>query len=248
MNRSFSSVAVYILEEDFDQLVVCKDYNRKYNPLTPVIWLMFGIITALIAVIWIIHIVLYMIVQPSVTPFLNEYFLWFDKWFPLFGVLSVAVFSLYLLAACVKGCFKFGLRLVLFTLHPMKPNGTYMNSFLFNCGIILMCTPPVIQFTVQALSAYLRNTEVTNFFNVQVRYIRFFKYFFANNVFIIALLLLSLCSVLYLSCRPVDSPVSAKNIQETLRKSAEYQAAHPPNPVGSANGAVTGDGTAFNAQ
>lgn len=31
-----------------------------------------------------------------------------------------------------------------------------------------MCTPPVIQFTVQALSAYLRNTEVTNFFNVQV--------------------------------------------------------------------------------
>lgn len=95
---------------------------------------MFGIITALIAVIWIIHIVLYMIVQPSVTPFLNEYFLWFDKWFPLFGVLSVAVFSLYLLAACVKGCFKFGLRLVLFTLHPMKPNGTYMNSFLFNCG------------------------------------------------------------------------------------------------------------------
>ena len=32
-----------------------------------------------------------------------------------------------------------------------------------------MCTPPVIQFTVQALSAYLRNTEVTNFFNVQVR-------------------------------------------------------------------------------
>ena len=31
-----------------------------------------------------------------------------------------------------------------------------------------MCTAPVIQFTVQALSAYLRNTEVTNFFNVQV--------------------------------------------------------------------------------
>lgn len=31
-----------------------------------------------------------------------------------------------------------------------------------------MCTPPVIQFTVQALSGYLRNTEVTNFFNVQV--------------------------------------------------------------------------------
>lgn len=32
-----------------------------------------------------------------------------------------------------------------------------------------MCTSPVLQFTVQALSGYLRNTEVTNFFNVQVR-------------------------------------------------------------------------------
>lgn len=42
------------------------------------------------------------------------------------------------------------------------------------------------------------------------------------------------------SCRPVDSPVSAKNIQETLRKSAEYQAAHPTNGGG-------GDGTAAGA-
>ncbi|CAM9149336.1 unnamed protein product [Pylaiella littoralis] len=238
--------AVYILEEDFDNLEVCKDYYRKFNPLKPVVWLMFGIVTAVVAVIWIIHMVLFMIIQPAVTPFLNEYFLWFDKWFPLFGVLSVAIFSLYLLAACVKGCFKFGLRLVWFTLHPMKPNGTYMNSFLFNCGVILMCTTPVIQFTVQALSAYLRNTEVSNFFNVQVRFMRFFKYFFENNVFIIAFLALALLSAIYLSWRPVDSPVSAKNIQETLRKSAEYQAAHPAN--GSGATAPEGDGTAFGAQ
>lgn len=102
--------------------------------MKPFAWLLFGFVTTIIAVIWILHMILFMIVQPSVTPFLNEYFQWFDKWFPLFGVLSVAIFSLYLLAACVKGCFKFGLRLVWFTLHPMKPNGTYMNSFLFNCG------------------------------------------------------------------------------------------------------------------
>lgn len=100
----------------------------------PWVWLSLGCITAIISTVWIIHMVLFMIVQPAVTPFLNDYFMWFDKWFPLFGVLSVAIFSLYLLAACVKGCFKFGLRLVWFTLHPMKLNGTYMNSFLFNVG------------------------------------------------------------------------------------------------------------------
>ncbi|CAM9149253.1 unnamed protein product [Pylaiella littoralis] len=109
-----------------------------------------------------------------------------------------------------------------------------------------MCTTPVIQFTVQALSAYLRNTEVSSFFNVQVRFMRFFRYFFENNVFIIAFLALALLSAIYLSCRPVDSPVSAKNIQETLRKSAEYQAAHPAN--GSGATVPEGDGTAFGAQ
>ncbi|CAM9791420.1 unnamed protein product [Discosporangium mesarthrocarpum] len=142
-----------------------------------------------------------MLVEPAVRPFLNEYLVWFDGWFPLFGVLSVAVFALYLLAACVTGCFKFGLRVVWFTLHPMKPHETYMNSFLFNCGIILLCASPVIQFTVQALEGYLRNTEVTSFFNVQVRYVRFFRFFYENNIFIYALLGFSLLSALYLvSC------------------------------------------------
>ncbi|CBJ30937.1 conserved unknown protein [Ectocarpus siliculosus] len=226
--------AVSLLEEDYPTLEFCKDYFQKFNPVKPFAWLLFGILASIIALVWIIHMVIFMIIQPSITPFLNDYFLWFDKWFPLFGVLSVAVFSFYLLAACVKGCFKFGLRLVWFTLHPMKPNGTYMNSFLFNCGIIFMCGTPVIQFTVQAFSAYLRNTDVTNFFNVQVRYVRFFRYFFENNVFIIALLILTVFSGIYLSCRPVDSPVSAQNIQETLRKSAEYQSAHSTNGGGGA--------------
>lgn len=106
----------------------------RFNPLKPIMWLVFGVLSAIVAVVWIAHMILFMIIQPAVTPFLNDYFLSFDEWFPLFGVMSVMIFSLYLLAACVKGCFKFGLRLVWFTLHPMKPNGTYMNSFLFNCG------------------------------------------------------------------------------------------------------------------
>jgi LMBR1 domain-containing protein 1 len=75
-----------------------------------------------------------MLADPPLTLFLNAYFLWFDKFFPLFGAISVALFSMYLLLACLKGCFKFGLRLMWFTLHPMKINETYMNSFLFNVG------------------------------------------------------------------------------------------------------------------
>lgn len=48
--------------------------------------------------------------------------------------------------------------------HPLS----LLSTSPLMARIILMCTSPVIQFTVQALSSYLRNTEVTNLFNVQV--------------------------------------------------------------------------------
>lgn len=44
----------------------------------------------------------------------------FDAWFPLFGVLSVAIFTLYLLFCVVAGNFKLGVRFLCVELHPMK--------------------------------------------------------------------------------------------------------------------------------
>lgn len=47
----------------------------------------------------------------------------FDGWFPLFGVLSVAIFTLYLLFCVVAGNFKLGVRFLCVELHPMKVGG-----------------------------------------------------------------------------------------------------------------------------
>nr|AFA52586.1 hypothetical protein [Vaucheria litorea] len=207
---------VYVLEEDFDQFVLCKAYSTKYNPLKPIFWLCVGIVSAIIGLLWILHMILYMLIDPPATNFLNEYFNWFDQWFPLFGTVSVAIFSAYLLAAAIKGCFKFGLRIVWFTLHPMKINETYMNSFLFNVGIILLCVPAAIQFCVQAFSSYAVSAEINNILNVQVRYLRFFQFFYANNVFVYALLILTVLSSIYLAVRPSDSSNKAKIVRETL--------------------------------
>ncbi len=108
----------------------------------------------------------------------------FDAWFPLFGVVSVAIFTLYLLFCVVAGNFKLGVRFLCIELHPMKArhgglgdgwclqcteqdwldthdrprphpfflsqkqiNGTYMNSFLFNLILILLCTFPIVEFS-----------------------------------------------------------------------------------------------------
>lgn len=208
---------VYILEEDYELFAMCKEYSTKYNPLKPIGWLLMGFISSIFASLWVCQMVVYMLPNPPWSPFLNTYFVWFDSWFPLFGALSVALFSMYLLVACVKGCFKFGLRFMWFSLHPMKPNGTYMNSFLFNVGIILMCVPAVLQFSVQAFDTYAASANINALFNVQVRYLRFFRYFYVNDVFIWMLLLLTLLSAIYLGCKRNDVSASTKQVRDALR-------------------------------
>jgi LMBR1 domain-containing protein 1 len=99
----------------------------------------------------------------------------FDTWFPLFGVISVAIFSLYLLFCVVAGNFKFGMRFLCITLHPMKINGTYMNSFMFNLILILLSTFPVIEFCAEAFAGYARFSNIYQFFGVQMKYLIFFS-------------------------------------------------------------------------
>ena len=59
--------------------------------------------------------------QPYITPFLNTYLTWFDKFFPLFGTLSVALFTMYLLLAATQGNFKFGSRFFLISVRASLP-------------------------------------------------------------------------------------------------------------------------------
>lgn len=40
--------------------------------------------------------------------------------FPLFGTLAFGIFSFYLLWCVVKGAMKFGIRLLIITIHPLK--------------------------------------------------------------------------------------------------------------------------------
>ena len=135
--------AVYLLDEDAEDFANCTANYKNYNPLIPVGCLFGFFFSFIISVCWILQMILFMLPDTPVTPFLNSYFQWFDNWFPLFGVLSVAIFCLYLLLCAVKGCFKFGLRFLFFQVHPMKLNKTYMSSFLFNVGLILLCSLPL---------------------------------------------------------------------------------------------------------
>lgn len=148
--------AVFLLEKDVEDFQACSANYENYNPLIPYAGLLLGVLSVIISFLWFLHIVIYVLPDPPLMPFLNSFFSWFDGWFPLFGVLSVAIFTVYLLLCAMKGCFKLGMRFLCMTLHPMKPGKTYMSSFMFNIGLVLLCALPVVQFCSNAFADYAR--------------------------------------------------------------------------------------------
>lgn len=190
--------SVYVLEQDFEELKLCHEEYKNYNPLLAVFKLFVGCLASVVSGIWIFHIAFYMIPPVPLIPFLNTYFMWFDQWFPLFGTISVGLFSAYLLACAVKGCFKFGMRCFCFALHPMKLHGTYMNSMLFNLGLVLFCSIPAVQFCDDAFRDYDRLTSIRTMMGVQIRYLKGMSFFWEYNIFVYGILLFAFITSVFL--------------------------------------------------
>jgi LMBR1 domain-containing protein 1 len=79
-----------------------------------------GIIFTVVAITWIVHMVVYLIVRPPLHPFLNTMFTKLDDVFALFGVAFFALWCFFLILAAVKGFTKLGLNFGVIQLYPMK--------------------------------------------------------------------------------------------------------------------------------
>lgn len=220
-------VMVDALEDEYEDLLMSSPENfGSNNPLYPWFSLFMFFLTIIVSLLWITHIVLYMLIVPAISPFLNDYLQWFDTWFPLFGTLSIAFFSLYLLAVVIKGNHKFGTRFFLITIHPMRPHKTYMNSFVFNVALILLCALPVVQFCTEAFASYARLTDADLIFGTQVRNLQFFRYFWQNNVFLYAMLFLAFLSLIYFVCSPSSDKERMKREDAKLRIKLQRDKTH----------------------
>lgn len=214
---------VYILEHDIEDLAAHKNMNLEYNPLVPFAKLAAGILFSVISILWFFQIILYMIPTPPISAFLNIYLIWFDSWFPMFGNVSYALLSLYLLFCTIKGSFKIGLRFLCLKIHPMEMGKTFINSFLFNLAIILICTIPVINFCTSAFDGYARYTDAYFIFDIQIRHLYFFTIFLNNKVFTWILLLSACVKLPMLLFRPRDVKPSTEDFkQELSRRGAGY--------------------------
>jgi len=181
-----------------------------------------AIVGGSISLMWLIHICVYMLPSPPANGFLNNLFIDLTiPGFPLFGILAFAFYSFWLLLCVMKGNFRFGLRVAFCRVFPMEFGNTLMNSFLANTWLVLISSLVVVQFCALAFPVYARDSDINLLFGTQIRYLRFFKYFFNNNVFIYALLICAILATIFLFiCPRSDSDRIEKELR-TLVKSKD---------------------------
>mmetsp|Transcript_104429 Transcript_104429/g.319816 ORF Transcript_104429/g.319816 Transcript_104429/m.319816 type:complete len:526 (-) Transcript_104429:27-1604(-) len=203
---------VVLLEEEMERLSISK-FHRGENPAVSLAKLVFGILCGVMSLMWVIHIIASVMVShisPAIQiPVLDGIFAACESAgvYPL-GVALFAVFTLYLLACTVYGCMKFGMRIFFFfSVHPMRARGTPLNSILFNVELVLVTSAAVVQFTQTAFQNYARLTSAEVIFSAQVKYVKFFSFFFEHNIFIYCLLAWCIAALVFLLVKPRDSSV-----------------------------------------
>ncbi|THU58872.1 hypothetical protein C4D60_Mb03t19040 [Musa balbisiana] len=125
--------------------------------------LVLGVVGLIVSVAWVAHIVIYLLINPPLSPFLNEVFIKLDSVWVIAGEMML------------------GLKLVFITIHPMKWGGTLMNSFLFNVGLILLCSISVIQFCASAFAYYSQATAAQEIFGHTLQSLRGIKYLYKDG-------------------------------------------------------------------
>ncbi|KAI8834953.1 hypothetical protein BJ741DRAFT_231581 [Chytriomyces cf. hyalinus JEL632] len=193
MNRRFRQLRTKENEFRKDTLILEFHYRRlesSYkaqggNILLQYLGFVGGCFSAVVSVIWIIHIALFLLpTMFGATPyslFLNEFFANVSP-VPFIGTAFYAIFTFYLLLCVVKGNSKLGMRIVFITIHPLRLGETMMNSLLFNVGVILVSSLSVSQFCTLAFSRYAKYTASGYLFGVQIQKLKNMQYVYVGFV------------------------------------------------------------------
>eukprot|EP01061_Rhynchopus_euleeides_P018825 TRINITY_DN31050_c0_g1_i1.p1 TRINITY_DN31050_c0_g1~~TRINITY_DN31050_c0_g1_i1.p1 ORF type:complete len:516 (+),score=179.03 TRINITY_DN31050_c0_g1_i1:309-1856(+) len=168
------------------------EFSKLASPF--IIWgrLLLAIICVAWSVMWIVHILVHNTFDFH--PVLNNMFLGLDDAFGLLGTVAYASFSFYLLWATVNGCFKVGANFLIFTIHPMKPHGTLMSSFLFNAILVLLATTASVSFCAQSFRLYVANTVVDTLYASYINNVQYLMYIMEYLQYgLLAFCLIGLC-------------------------------------------------------
>ena len=221
-NKKHELIARYALAEEEFHIVNASIESRVKNNLVVLCYyclLPFGILSSILTIIWLIQFscsYFYIVNGRPGYPFLSYLLIFFqDKEISFLSFFIFAILCLYLLFCLIKGNFKFGVRILCcWTIHPMKKDKTYMNSFIFNVSLILLGSCAITQFCADCLYDYVSFTDIDSLFNVMIKNLIIFSIFYKYHIFQYIFFGVFIISFIFLICRPTDrrKPSYSKNI------------------------------------
>lgn len=216
------TVRYALAEDEFHIVNASKETMLKNNCVVICYYLLlpFGFITSILTILWLLQFsfTYFWITENNRAgyPFLSYIFIYFqDHDVSFLSFFLFAIMSLYLLLCTIKGNFKFGVRILCCgTIHPMKKDKTYMNSFLFNVTLILLGSCAITQFCADCLSDYVAFTDIDTLFNVYIRNLKYLGDIFRLHIFQYIFIGFFVVSFIVLICRPADrvEPMGYKKI------------------------------------
>ena len=195
-------ICVSIIEDQYE-IINFKSTENKNGAIGYLMKFFLGIFSLILSIIWILHIIFYIILKKNEKPFFNILNVILIKLTKInLSFVSIGIYfllSLYLLFITIKGNFKIRSRIFyLGIIYPLKKNNSYMNSILFNVKLIMITSISVVQLFLRAFSDYTSMTDASLIFNVQIKYLLINGYLCKFNIVEYGFFSIAIISFIYL--------------------------------------------------
>jgi len=181
----------YLLECEYEKVEVAMKM-RGENPIVSYVKLIGAFFLAIASLMWMLHVIIYVLIgqKSHFTGFLNDILIGVQGAEPgtrgpafIIAILIFSFLNIHILLCVMNGTIRVGMKLFCLPIHPMRAAKTPLNSFLFNCMIILLSACAITQFSQQCFADYSRTSSLAVIFQGPVRYMAFYKFFNDNLIF-----------------------------------------------------------------
>lgn len=223
----------YLLLKDFKEATLALEdhwntvqtsfYKGGGQIILPFIYLFLGVISCLISIIWLIQIISWLVIPQGYNFGMLNYVLYYSdfifEFLPFIGSILYTFFTVYLIICVIAGSIKIAKTIPLFTVHPLQPHNTLMNSLLFNTGLFLIAAITVTQFSADAFSQYISSSVLDVMYNSVIKNLFILNYFYlVINYFFLGFVVLGVVlSFIFIKERTKDEKQLEQAIQKILQ-------------------------------
>ena len=197
-----------IAEREFQKLDAIAAYGERVEPAWYWLYLVLGICCAVMNVVVMTHIFAYKALKTdgkNVNSFLNRWLENIEAGPAGFcASILLVIIGWYLMAATQKGVTKLGMRFFFMDFYPITPKETFVNAFFANCLAMNLWCLAITHFMVDLFRGYLRRTEIVLMFEVQIKHMMLFRWFWEKNFFVVWMIVWWFISLIYFILKPIE--------------------------------------------